>query len=161
MRGSGENTPVPPSASHTFCAECGRNGASRWFASDTACAATCSTVPSRAGSSLIFHGSVAEMYLLMSPTTRIASVSAFFWRWRSIRSPTVANAARVSLSNARSSSVIFDSSSAGISPKFLCMRLATRLTRLPQLAASSSLLWRTNSLQVKSASEVSGPATEM
>ena len=27
--GSGEKVPVPPSASHTFCAECGRNGASR------------------------------------------------------------------------------------------------------------------------------------
>ena len=34
-----------------------------------------------------------------------------------------------------------------------------RLTRLPQLATSSSLLRRTNSLQVKSVSWFSGPAT--
>lgn len=111
--------------------------------------------------SLIFHGSVAEMYLLMSPTTRMASLSAFFWRWFSISEPTVSNAALVSLSRARSSSVISLSSSAGISPKFLFIRLATRLTRLPQEAASSSLLWRTNSAHVKSESELSGPATEM
>ena len=116
---------------HTFCAECGRNGASRWLASDTAWAAVCSTVPRRAGLSLIFHGSVAEMYLLMSPTTRIASDSAFFWRWFSMSPPTVSNAALVSASSARSSSVAEASSNAGISPKFLLMRLATRFTRLP------------------------------
>ena len=34
-----------------------------------------------------------------------------------------------------------------------------RLTRLPQLATSSSLLRRMNSLQVKSVSWFSGPAT--
>ena len=34
-----------------------------------------------------------------------------------------------------------------------------RLTRLPQVATSSSLFRRTNSLQVKSVSCVSGPAT--
>lgn len=49
----------------------------------------------------------------------------------------------------------------GMLPKSLLSRLATRLTRLPHDAASSSLLCRTNSAQVKSESEVSGPAMEM
>ena len=42
---------------------------------------------------------------------------------------------------------------------FLAANETERLTRLPQVATSSSLLRRTNSLQVKSVSWVSGPAT--
>ena len=44
---------------------------------------------------------------------------------------------------------------------FLRIIEATRLTRLPQPATSSSLVRRTNSAQVKSVSWFSGPATAM
>ena len=47
----------------------------------------------------------------------------------------------------------------GISPMFFAANATARFTRLPQVATSSSLLRRTNSLQVKSVSCVSGPAT--
>ena len=50
---------------------------------------------------------------------------------------------------------------AGISPKFLAIMLAVRLTRLPQPATSSELVRCTNSAQVKSESLVSGPAAQM
>ncbi len=51
----------------------------------------CSTVSRRAGSSLSFHGSVSEMYLLAAPTTRIASVIASLNRLRPSSAPTVSN----------------------------------------------------------------------
>src|ERR671926_3128 len=73
--GAGDQTPVPPSSSCTFCAECGRNGVSSALQSLTACSAVCSTVSRRAGSSLSFHGAWSDRYLLASPTTRIASVA--------------------------------------------------------------------------------------
>ena len=47
----------------------------------------------------------------------------------------------------------------GISPMFLAAKTTARFTRFPQVATSSSLLRRTNSLQVKSVSWFSGPAT--
>ena len=49
---------------------------------------------------------------------------------------------------------------AGISPKFFAIMVAVRLTRLPHPATSSKLLRVTNSAQVKSVSEVSGPAAQ-
>src|SRR3569833_3213121 len=77
--GAGDHTPVPPSSSCTCCAECGRNGGSRVLQSLTACSAVCSTVSRRSGSSLSFHGAWSERYLLASPTTRIASLTAGRW----------------------------------------------------------------------------------
>ena len=50
---------------------------------------------------------------------------------------------------------------AGISPNFLAIMEAVRLTRLPHPATSSPLVRRTNSAHVKSESEVSGPAALM
>ena len=47
----------------------------------------------------------------------------------------------------------------GIEPMLRAANETERLTRLPQVATSSSLLRRTNSLQVKSVSWFSGPAT--
>ena len=49
----------------------------------------------------------------------------------------------------------------GIAPTFLCAIEIERLTRLPHSLASSKLVRRTNSSQVKSVSWFSGPATEM
>ena len=49
----------------------------------------------------------------------------------------------------------------GIEPLFLWAIEIERLTRLPHSLASSKLVRRTNSSQVKSASVVSGPATAM
>src|SRR5262249_50423168 len=46
----------------------------------------------------------------------------------------------------------------GIEPMLRAANEIDRLTRLPQVATSSSLLRRTNSLQVKSVSWFSGPA---
>ncbi len=56
-------------------------------------------------------------------------------------------------------SVSFSSPGAGISPMLRAANETLRFTRLPQLATSSSLLRRMNSLQVKSVSWLSGPAT--
>ncbi len=47
---------------------------------------------------------------------------------------------------------------AGIDPMLRAANETARFTRLPQVATSSSLLRRTNSLQVKSVSWFSGPA---
>jgi len=49
----------------------------------------------------------------------------------------------------------------GIAPQFLCAIEIDRLTRLPHSLASSKLVRRTNSSQVKSLSWFSGPAAEM
>ena len=49
----------------------------------------------------------------------------------------------------------------GIAPLFLCAIEIERLTRLPHSLASSKLVRRTNSSQVKSVSVFSGPATAM
>ena len=99
---------------------------------------------------------MSETYLLTSATARIASLIACLIRLRPMRSPTTANAASAAASTASSSGVV--SPSGGISPKFLLIRLAVRLTRLPQPATSSSFVRRTNSAQVKSESWFSGPA---
>ena len=159
MRGSGENAPVPPRASCTFWAECGRNGDSSVLQSLTACAAVCSTVPRRSGSFLSFHGSVSEMYRLASWTTRMASPIAARWRCVPMSSPTRPNAVVVVAS--RASSTVVRGPGSGIAPTFLWIMLAVRLTRLPQPATSSSLVRRLKSAQVKSASWLSGPAVEM
>ncbi len=159
IRGSGENVPVPPSASCTDCAECGRNGDSIVLQSLTACAAVCSTVPSRSGSVFSFHGSVSEMYRLASPTTRIASPIAARCRCVPISSPTRPNAVVVCASSASSTPNRCPGS--GIAPTFLWIMLAVRFTRLPQPATSSSFVRRLKSAQVKSASWLSGPAVEM
>src|SRR5919107_96804 len=103
--GCADQTPVPPSSSCTFCADCGRNGVSSALQSLIACSAVCSTVSRRAGSSLSFQGAWSERYLFASPTTRIASPIAAFCRLRESRSPTGANAPDVAASRARSSSV--------------------------------------------------------
>ena len=55
---------------------------------------------------------------------------------------------------------VFDAIVSGVTehaPKWRCAFTSVRLTRLPQFASSSSLLRRTNSSHVKSASCVSGP----
>ena len=94
--------------------------------------------------------------MLTSPTARIASPIACFCRCRPIRSPTDAEGR---LDGREHRLVLAVSAPAGgISPKFLAIRFAVRLTRLPQPATSSSLVRRTNSAQVKSESWFSGPA---
>ena len=57
-----------------------------------------------------------------------------------------------------SRSAPFSSPGSGIEPMFLAANDTERFTRLPQVATSSSLLRRRNSLQVKSVSWFSGPA---
>src|SRR5699024_8112767 len=93
------------------------------------------------------------------PTRRIASWMAPRWRWVLICRPTSANPDSVWARMLRSASV--SSPGVGMAPKFLWIRLAVRLTRLPQPATSSSLVRRLNSDQVKSESCDSGPATAM
>ena len=80
MRGIGAISPFPPSARSTSLAENGRNGESTRLRSATHCAVTWRIVPRRAGSSLIFHGSESETYLLTSATARIASSMPCFIR---------------------------------------------------------------------------------
>jgi hypothetical protein len=94
--------------------------------------------------------------LFTSETVRIASPMAAFCRCRATRSPTVTKACSTWSRSAVSSAV--SSPAFGISPKFFASMVAVRLTRLPQPATSSSLVRRTNSAQVKSASWFSGPA---
>ena len=161
ITGIGATSPAPPSTASTALALCGRNGERIRLQSATACAVTCSTVPSRSRSSspLSFQGAMSETYLLTSATTRIASPTACFCRCRAISPPTVPNPASTVASSAVSSAV--SSPASGISPKLFAIMFAVRLTRLPQPATSSSLVRRTNSAQVKSLSWFSGPAAEM
>ena len=74
-------------------------------------------------------------------------------RW----SPTAPNARPDRASRSRSRSVSWPAS--GMAPMFLAAKETARFTRLPHVATSSSLFLRTNSLQVKSVSWFSGPAT--
>ena len=153
-----DQVPEPPSISCTCCEERGRNGVSSVLASSTSCRATCSTVRIRSGSaSRSFHGACSEKYLFASATVRIASLMANLNRDADRCSPTAPNACRDRASRSWSRSVSAPAS--GIEPMFLAANETARLTRLPQVATSSSLLRRTNSLQVKSVSWVSGPAT--
>ena len=119
----------------------------------------CSTVSRRAGSSFSFHGSVSEMYLFAAPASRIASVIACLNLLWPSSAPTVSNDAAEVASSSWSTSRSSDG--AGIAPLFLCAIEIERLTRLPHSFASSKLVRRTNSSQVKSVSVVSGPATAM
>src|ERR1700745_2719609 len=152
-----DQVPVPPSISCTCWEERGRDGGSSVLASAHGCKATCSTVFIRSGSdSRSFHGACSEKYLLASETVRIASVIANLNRDRDQWAPTVVKAAREFSSSAWSTSVSWVA--AGISPTLRAANDTARLTRLPQVATSSSLLRRTNSLQVKSVSWFSGPA---
>ena len=105
-----------------------------------------------------FHGSVSEMYRLASWTTRIASPIAALLRWPPSSSPTLPNPAAVVVSSAWSTGC--SSPAAGISPKFLAIMLAVRLTRLPQPATSSVLVRVLKSAHVKSESWFSGPLTD-
>ena len=161
MRGIGAITRSPPSAFSTSLAECGRNGAIIVFRSVTAWASTCRIVSrrSRSSSALSLNGSVSETYRLASPTRRITSAIAARWRWVSISLPTVPKPSRIAPSSF--SSIGSSSPAAGISPTFLAIIAAVRLTRLPQPATSSLLVRETKSTQVKSASWFSGPAAEM
>ena len=98
--------------------------------------------------------------MLAAPTTRIASVIASLNRLRPSRSPTVSKAA----CDVRQQIMIdlaAASPASGSAPLFLCAMEIERLTRLPHSLASSKLVRRTNSSQVKSVSVVSGPATAM
>ena len=160
MRGIPDHSPVPPSISNTFCDERGRNGVSSVFPSSTSCSATWQMVRIRSGSdSRSFHGAWSERYLLASPKVRIASVIAALNLDRPSASPTAANAARERRRISVSASVSWPAG--GIEPMLRAANEIDRLTRLPQLASSSSLLRRTNSVQVKSVSWFSGPATAM
>ena len=124
--------------------------------SSTSCSATCRIVRIRSGSdSRSFHGAWSDRYLFASPTVRIASVIAALNRDLPSDSPTAPNACREPSRIAWSASV--SSPAAGIAPMFLAANEMLRLTRFPQLATSSSLLRRMNSLQVKSVSWFSGP----
>ena len=96
------------------------------------------------------------MYWFASELTRIVSAIAALKRACSIRPPMSANAAATASRSAVS--VAVSSPGCGTSPKLRCALTSVRLTRLPQLASSSSLLRRTNSSHVKSVSCVSGPA---
>ena len=97
---------MPPSASCTAWALCGRNGDSSVRQSLTACAATWSTVAKRSGSDVrSFHGAWSDRYLFASPTTRIASPTACFCRCVRSRSPTARKPASVVASSAWSASV--------------------------------------------------------
>jgi hypothetical protein len=80
----------------------------------------------------------------------MTSVAAALKRHRRSESPTLAKAARDRSSRARSPAV--SSPAAGISPTLRAANETVRFTRFPQFATSSSLLRRTNSLQVKSVS---------
>ena len=145
------------SISCTSWDERGRNGVSRVLASSTSCRATCSTVRIRSGSdSRSFHGACSEKYLLASATVRIASVIANLNREAARCSPTVPKACRDLSSSSWSRPV--SAPAAGIEPMLRAANETARFTRFPQVATSSSLLRRTNSLQVKSVSWFSGPA---
>ena len=96
------------------------------------------------------------MYWLASVDARNASPRAALKRDCSISPPTVSKAAATPSRTPRSSSV--SSPAAGISPKLRYAFVSVLLTRLPQLASSSSLLRRTNSGQLNDESCVSGPA---
>ncbi len=155
-----DHSPVPPSISKTFCDERGRNGVSSVFPSSTSCSATWQIVRIRSGSySRSFHGAWSERYLLASASVRIASVIAALNLDRPSASPTGPNAALDRWSIAESVSVSWPA--CGIAPMLRAANEIDLLTRFPQLASSSSLLRRTNSLQVKSVSWFSGPATAM
>ena len=157
-RGRPDHSPVPPSSSNTFCEDSGRNGVSSVLPSSTSWSATCRIVFIRSGSdSRSFHGAWSDRYLLASATVRIASVIAALNRDRPSDSPTAPNACRDASRMAWSASV--SAPGAGISPMLRAANDTVRLTRLPQLASSSSLLRRMNSAQVKSVSWFSGPAT--
>ena len=90
---------------------------------------------------------------------RIASPDAALKRLRDNSSPTVPNACSAARNNSRSASQRVPG--CGICPKFLCAIEIDLLTRLPHSLASSKLVRRTNSSQVKSASWFSGPAAAM
>ena len=112
----------------------------------------------RSGSdSRSFHGAWSDMYLLASATVRIASFTPALNRDRDSAAPTWPNACRDRSRMSRSASVRWPGS--GIEPMLRAANDTDRLTRLPQVATSSSLLRRRNSLQVKSVSWFSGPAT--
>ena len=98
------------------------------------------------------------MYRLASWTTRIASLTAARLRWVPSSPPTLSKPADVVASSPWSTGC--SSPGAGISPKFLWIRLAVRLTRLPQPATSSELVRVLKSAHVKSESWFSGPATD-
>ena len=84
-----------------------------------------------------------------------ASAALNFGRARS-GCPTVSKPPSTARMTAALASV--SSPGCGTARKFLYALVSVRLTRLPQLATSSSLFLRTNSAQVKSVSCVSGPA---
>ena len=71
----------------------------------------------------------------------------------------MSNPARETASSSASASA--GATGFGIAPTFLCAIEIDRLTRLPHSLASSKLVRRTNSSQVKSVSWFSGPATAM
>src|SRR5215468_10690414 len=157
IRGMSAQVPSPPSSSKTRCDDRGRNGVSSVLPSSTSCNATYRIVRIRSGSdSRSFHGAWSDRYLLASPNVRITSVMAALNRDLDSDSPTEANARLEPSKSARSASV--SSPAGGIEPMFLAANEMLRLTRFPQLATSSSLLRRMNSLQVKSVSWFSGPA---
>ena len=123
----------------------------------TADSATKWTVAARAASVLTSaQGAWSLTYWLTVEAMRIASPSAARNRPPSICAPTMSNPEATPASSASSMSVRVPGS--GTTPKLRCALVSVRLTRLPQFASSSSLLRRTNSAHVKSASWVSGPA---
>ncbi len=128
------------------------------LASSTSCRATWQIVRIRSGSlSRSFHGAWSDRYLLASAVVRSAAVMAALNRDRDNGSATWPNASRDRCSIARSGSV--SAPGGGIDPTLRAANDTALLTRLPQLATSSSLLRRTNSAHVKSVSWFSGPAT--
>ena len=117
------------------------------------------TVRIRSGSdSRSFHGAWSDMYLFASATVRIASVIAALKRERPSSAPDHAERLAGALEYV-AVGVGERRRAPGISPMFFAANATDRFTRLPQVATSSSLLRRTNSLQVKSVSWFSGPAT--
>ena len=91
------------------------------------------------------------MYLFAAPTTRIASPIASLNRLRAEQRTDGVERARETRAAARGrhrGSV----PGVGMRPLFLCAMEIDRLTRLPHSLASSKLVRRTNSSQVKSVS---------
>ena len=118
---------------------------------------TYSTVAARSRSLLTSaHGSCSLVYSLTSEASLIASASPARKRTASICSPTASKPASTASISSRSRAV--SSPGSGTAPKLRNVLVSVRLTRLPQVATSSSLFLRTNSAQVKSVSWVSGPA---
>jgi len=127
------------------------------FSESTRRSATNRIVAARSRSSLITaHGAWWSTYWLPMLERRIASASAALNFASSIKRPTDTNPASISARARRSSSV--NGPGSGTSPNWRYAFVNVRLTRLPQLASSSSFDLRTNSSQVNSVSWVSGLA---